>query len=167
MADPKRKVGVENTQYKLASGSVWLFIKLFHLVIMHYAEFIMTHFHQDTLIIQTIYNILQQCEQWKRQPIPLNPSSETAHFRACCGWFLGLHISNIHTAAHTTNEQTCCKENSSGSRQFGHKSSHWEEWPTWPVCSMHTEGPSSVNNGACNDYPAATVNRLASQKTDP
>lgn len=63
-------------------------------MIMHYAEFKMTHVYQDTLIIQTFYNILQQCEQWERQPISLNTSSglthecaKTGHGCACHGWF--------------------------------------------------------------------------------
>lgn len=124
---------------------------------MRYAEFKMT------LIIQTIYNILQQCEQWEQQPISLNTSSglthecaKTGHCFACHGWFFWLHFSNIHTAAHTTNGQTCCKKKQLWDQTAGPSKQPWDTLGSCRITdlacvhsSMRAKGPFLVNTGGC------------------
>lgn len=138
---------------------------------MHYAEFKMMHFYQDTFIIQTIYNILQKCEQWERQPISLNTSSWLTNVqrlatavRVMAGFSdYSFKIFTLRPTPLMRMSRCVARRNCSGSRQQGPKSTLGSCRITDLACmhsSMCAKGPCSVNTGGCKGYTAATAKRL-------
>lgn len=136
-------------------------------------QFKMMHFYQDTLIIQTIYNILQKCEQWERQPISLNTSSWLTNVqglatavRVVAGFSdYTFKIFTLQPAPLMRMSRCVARRNSSGSRQQGPKSSHGTHWEaaeslTWPMCTA----PCVLKDHVQSTLEAAKVTLLQQQK---
>lgn len=80
-------------------------------------------------------------------------------------------FADIHTAAHTTNEQTCCKKKQLWVQTAGPQKQPWDTLGSCRITdsacvhsSLCAKRPLSVNTGGCKDHTAATAKKISPHK---